>query len=102
MLSLLSGPAQEWGAAEWAGESPACESFEEFSEELAFTFDPAKLKKEAVLQLTRISQGNRSVVEYAVEFRTLAVSCDWKESAQYDVLRWFDWQRVSYPRHLTV
>lgn len=57
------------------------------SEEVTRTFDPAKQKKEAALRLTRISQGNRSVVEYAAEyeFYTLATSCDWNELAQYDM-----------------
>lgn len=45
VLSLLSGPARDWGAAEWARESLICNSFREFSEELTRTFNPAKPRK---------------------------------------------------------
>lgn len=85
VLSLLSGPACEWEAAEWAQESPGCSSFEDFAEELTWTFDPTKPRKDAAFRLTHISQGNKSVAEYAVEFRTLAASNDWNETAQYDM-----------------
>uniref|UniRef100_A0A3Q3RR28 DUF4939 domain-containing protein n=1 Tax=Mastacembelus armatus TaxID=205130 RepID=A0A3Q3RR28_9TELE len=75
ILSLLSDPVREWGVAEMNRDSSICNSLEDFSKELINTFDPAKPRKEATIQLARLTQGDRPVSEYAVEFRTLATTC---------------------------
>uniref|UniRef100_A0A7N8WLZ3 Retrotransposon gag domain-containing protein n=1 Tax=Mastacembelus armatus TaxID=205130 RepID=A0A7N8WLZ3_9TELE len=85
ILSLLSGPAREWGAAEMDRNSSICGSLADFSKELINTFDPAKPQKEAAIRLARLTQGRRTVSEYAVEFRTLAAICDWNKSAWRDM-----------------
>ena len=60
-------------------------SFNNFSEELAWTFAPAKLRKEAAQQLSRFSQGNRSVAKNATEFHTMVAARGWNETALFDM-----------------
>lgn len=61
VVSLLSGPARQWGAVEWSRQSSVCSTYKRFSEEPIRTFDPAKPEKEAAMQLAYLTQGNRSV-----------------------------------------
>ncbi|KAK3573122.1 hypothetical protein QTP86_014137, partial [Hemibagrus guttatus] len=42
VMSLLSGPAHEWGIAEWNSDSAAFSSFDNFALELQRAFDPTK------------------------------------------------------------
>ncbi|KAK3506661.1 hypothetical protein QTP70_013162 [Hemibagrus guttatus] len=86
VMSLLSGPAQEWGIAEWNSDSAACSSFDIFAVELQRTFDPTKPRSEAAHKLARLQQGNRSVLNYSIEFRTLASSCKWDSQALIDMI----------------
>lgn len=81
MVSLLSGPARQWGTVEWSRKSPVCSSYKHFAKDLLLTFDPARPKKESALRLAEVKQGSRSVSQYSIEFRTLAADSDWNDSA---------------------
>lgn len=52
--------------------------------ELYRVFDPLQPKKEASCKLPLLSQGNRSVDQYAVEFRTIAADSSCNDAALYD------------------
>ncbi len=42
-------------------------------------------RREAARVLAELKQGERSVSEYSIEFRTLAVECRWNDEAQWDM-----------------
>ncbi|KAL0185787.1 hypothetical protein M9458_017457, partial [Cirrhinus mrigala] len=72
VLTLLSGRAALWGTAVWENQHPCCSSFLALSEEMKRVFDRAVVGREAARMLTDLRQGNRSVSDYSIEFRTLA------------------------------
>lgn len=80
-ISLLSGKARLWGAAQWERQTEACSSFKKLSEELQRVFDPIRSADEHSYQLLSLTQGCRPVMEYAIEFRTIATDCGWNDSA---------------------
>uniref|UniRef100_A0A3B3BDH1 CCHC-type domain-containing protein n=1 Tax=Oryzias melastigma TaxID=30732 RepID=A0A3B3BDH1_ORYME len=84
-ILFLTGKAGRWGTAEWGRRSQVCSSFKHFSDALRQVFDPVTPEIEAGLNLPRLSQNNRSVDDYAIEFRTLAADCSWGERALTDV-----------------
>lgn len=47
-------------------------------------FDRLKLGREAVREMLLLHQGNQSVSDYAIQFRTLATSTEWNTEALYD------------------
>nr|XP_055049687.1 uncharacterized protein LOC129435395 isoform X2 [Misgurnus anguillicaudatus] len=83
-LSLLTGKAAVWGTAVWENKDICCSSFSLLSEEMKRVFDRSVVGKEAARLLTELRQGERSVSDYAIEFRTLAAECRWNEEAQWD------------------
>ncbi|KAK3531678.1 hypothetical protein QTP70_025910, partial [Hemibagrus guttatus] len=82
---LLSGLAHEWGMAEWNSDSADCSSFDNFAVELQRAFDPAKPHSEAAHKLAKLQQDKRSVLNYSIEFRTLASSSKWDSQALTDM-----------------
>lgn len=84
-LSFLTGRAKRWGLAEWSRGAHHCHTFRAFSAQLLTVFNPSTPHRAAASQLLRLSQGSRSVSDYAVEFRTLAASTRWPEDALVDV-----------------
>uniref|UniRef100_A0A9J8C3D9 Retrotransposon gag domain-containing protein n=1 Tax=Cyprinus carpio carpio TaxID=630221 RepID=A0A9J8C3D9_CYPCA len=85
VLTLLSGRAALWGTAVWENRDPCCASFHSLSEEMKRVFDRAAAGKEAARELTELKQGNLSVADYSIRFRTLAAACKWNEEAQWDM-----------------
>lgn len=85
ILTLLSGKAALWGTAVWANQDPCCTSFQTLSEEMRRVFDRAVAGREAARLLADLRQGDRSVSEYSIQFRTLAAECQWNEEAQWDM-----------------
>lgn len=81
VLTLLTGRARDWGTSVWESRSPCCASFDELRLEMMRLFDRSARGQEAADQLARLRQGSRSVTEYAIQFKTLAASCDWNEGA---------------------
>ncbi|KAL0148819.1 hypothetical protein M9458_055828, partial [Cirrhinus mrigala] len=85
VLTLLSGRAAQWGTAVWENQHPCCASFQLLSEEMRRVFDRAILGREAASVLEDLRQGDRTVSDYSIEFRTLAAECKWNEAAQWDM-----------------
>ncbi|KAI2664272.1 Transposon Tf2-9 polyprotein [Labeo rohita] len=81
VISLLSGRARDWGAAVWEMEAVFCEHFSLFKEEMIKVFDRSVFGQEASRLLSSLRQGKRSAADYAIEFRTLAATCEWNEPA---------------------
>ena len=48
-------------------------------------FDRAVTGREAARVLAELRQGDRSVSDYSIEFRTLAAECRWNDEAQWDM-----------------
>ncbi|KAI3363775.1 hypothetical protein L3Q82_001206 [Scortum barcoo] len=59
-------------------------SFQAFATELRKVFSKPRLGPDATGGLLNISQGNRTVQDYAIEFRTKARLSDWNEPARCD------------------
>ncbi len=81
VLSLLTGRAREWGTSAWEAQTPCCGSFKLFKEEMIKIFDRSVIGREASCLLAVLHQGRRSVADFAIEFRTLATTCEWNEPA---------------------
>ncbi len=85
VLTLLSGKAALWGTAVWENHHSCCSSFRALSEEMKRVFDRAVVGREAARRLADLCQGERSVSDFSIEFRTLAAECKWNEEAQWDM-----------------
>ncbi|KAI2668743.1 Transposon Ty3-I Gag-Pol polyprotein [Labeo rohita] len=85
VLTLLTGRAALWGTAVWENQDPCCASFSTLSAEMKRVFDRAASGREAARTLMDLRQGERSVSDYSIEFRTLAAECQWNEEAQWDM-----------------
>ena len=84
MISHLSGRAEAWATAEWARNSPVCDSVDTFKEKLSKIFNQSTPGREAARALMGLRQGRRRVSDYVVEFRTLAVDSGWNNSSLCD------------------
>ena len=84
IITLLTGKAREWGTALWDSDDPICASYNDFTKEMKEVFDRAVSGRDAARQLLQLKQGSRSVFDYAIDFRTLAASCGWGDTALYD------------------
>ncbi len=85
VITLLSGRAARWGTTVWEQKLPCCTSFRSFSEEIRKVFDRAASGSEAARFLAELRQGDRSVTDFSIEFRTLAAECRWNSEAQWDM-----------------
>ncbi len=85
VLTLLTGKAALWGTAVWERQDHCCTSFQTLADEMKRVFDRASSGREAARILAELRQGERSVSDYSIEFRTLAVECQWNEEAQWDM-----------------
>ncbi len=85
VLTLLSGKAALWGTAVWENCHPCCSSFRSLSQEMRRVFDRALVGCEAARMLADLRQGEQSVSDYSIQFRTLAAECEWNERAQWDM-----------------
>ncbi|KAL0186755.1 hypothetical protein M9458_018425, partial [Cirrhinus mrigala] len=85
VLTLLTGRAALWGTAVWENQDPCCASFSTLLAEMKRVFDRAASGREAARTLMDLRQGERSVSDYSIEFRTLAAECQWNEEAQWDM-----------------
>ncbi|XP_073693997.1 uncharacterized protein [Garra rufa] len=72
VLTLLSGRAALWGTAVWENQDPCCSSFTTLADEMKRVFDRAVTGREAARVLADLKQGERSVSDYSIDFRTLA------------------------------
>lgn len=85
MISHLAGRARAWATAEWGRGSPLCSSLQDFKAALRRTFDPVSTEREKARELSGLRQGQESVCDYTIRFRTLAAESGWKAVALYDV-----------------
>lgn len=81
VISLLAGRAREWATSVWAAKAACCMEFSSFKAEFVKIFDRSALGKEASRLLAALRQGRRSVADFAIEFRTLAASSEWNDTA---------------------
>ncbi len=85
VLMLLSGKAALWRPEVWENCHPCCSSFRSLSQEMRRVFDRALVGREAARMLADLRQGEQSVSDYSIQFRTLAAECEWNERAQWDM-----------------
>ncbi|KAL7825225.1 hypothetical protein AOLI_G00324320 [Acnodon oligacanthus] len=79
VISRLTDRALEWATASWASLHQL--TYDQFVREFKLVFDHLYEGKVSGEPLLRLRQGTRSVVDYALEFRTLAASSGWNEAA---------------------
>ena len=83
-INHLTGRARRWGTAEWERQTAACSSFQAFTTELRKVFGIASLGPDVTGSLMSMSQGEQTVVHYAIEFRIRARQSCWNEAACCD------------------
>ena len=84
-INHLTGRARLWGTAEWERGTPACVSFQAFSEELRKVFGPVSRGPDVTGGgLMSQRQRDRTVSDYAIDFRTRARLSNWNTAAQCD------------------
>lgn len=83
-MSHLTGRAAAWATAEWSRESNACQTLSMFTDTMHQVFDHSSPAREATRALMQIKQRNQRVIDYAIEFRTLAADSGWNTPALID------------------
>lgn len=83
-LTRLGGHAKDWAIAEFTQQAECVSTFDKLAEELTLMFNPAALRRITASRWFHLSQGRRSVLEYALEFRTLAARLKYPEVVQCD------------------
>ncbi len=84
MISYMSGRAKAWAMAEWDRCSAICNSLPLFVKTFTQIFQTVAPGREAAKALVAMRQGKRSVMDYAIEFRTLAADSGWNQPALVD------------------
>eukprot|EP00064_Thunnus_orientalis_P017544 superscaffoldBa00003762_g17628 len=84
VINHLTGRARLWGTAEWERRSPACASFDLFATELRKVFGLDTCGPEAIGGLIGLKQGERTVADYSIDFRTRASRSKWNYLALCD------------------
>ena len=85
VVSCLTEKALEWATASWAHLHRM--SYAQFIKELKLVFDHPYEGKISGELLAQLRQGDRTVVDYSLEFRTLAASSGWNEAALLVIFR---------------
>ncbi|KAI3375986.1 hypothetical protein L3Q82_016516, partial [Scortum barcoo] len=81
MISHLSGRAAAWATAEWARGAAICRDKHQFTHVLTHLFDHSCSSQEASKAMFELRQKSRRVMDYAIEFRTLATDSGWNSPA---------------------
>uniref|UniRef100_A0A672YNH1 ribonuclease H n=1 Tax=Sphaeramia orbicularis TaxID=375764 RepID=A0A672YNH1_9TELE len=87
IISHLTGRAAEWATSEWDRGSASCQSTEAFFAALRRVFDHVAPSREAVRKLENLRQGDLSVGEYSILFRSAADNTGWNDAALRDAFR---------------
>ena len=87
IVSLLSGRALQWAIAALENEPQLSSDYSRFVSEFRLVFDHPAEGPDAAARLHSISQGSRSVADYAVEFRILATESRWGQEALLSAFR---------------
>ena len=102
VIGNQTGRALLLGTAEWERRTPACGSFQAFSEELRKVFGLGASGSDAARDLLSLRQGNQSVADFSIDFWTRARRSDWNSAALRDAFLlgladYFKDELVSYP-----
>uniref|UniRef100_A0A8C5M842 Retrotransposon gag domain-containing protein n=1 Tax=Leptobrachium leishanense TaxID=445787 RepID=A0A8C5M842_9ANUR len=81
IINHPTGRALTWANPLWEAEKPIVLNYKEFIAELKRTFNPTRKAKVAGKSVFRIRQGNRTVSDYAIEFKTLVSDVTWTNEA---------------------
>ncbi len=81
LISLRAGRALLWARAIWNSQSSLINSFDSFSAHFREVFGLSTGSLSIADQHIRLWQGTSSVSMYTLQFRTLAASCGWNETA---------------------
>lgn len=84
IILSLSGRAKAWATAEWTRRSAICNSLPLLIDTVKQIFQSVTPGQEAAKALGALRQGKRSVLGYAIEFRTLAAESGWNQPALVD------------------
>ncbi len=84
IISHLSGRALDWATAEWNRRTETCNSLRLFTKTFSQIFQTVSPGREAARKLVALHQNRRRVMDYAIEFRTLAAESGWNEAALSD------------------
>ena len=87
VISLLSGRALQWAVATLSKTPSIASDFTAFISEFRLVFDHPTEGTDAASRLHSLTQGSRSVADYAVEFRILAAESRWDELALLSAFR---------------
>lgn len=87
MVSHLTGRADAWATAEWSTDSNICQSLTLFRETMSRIFDHSLPAGEASRALMQLKQRHRQVVDYAIEFCTVAADSGWNSLALIEKAR---------------
>ena len=79
IIALLSDRAVLWATALVEKNSQICNSLDVFTRNLRQVFDHPVSGREAARRLLDLRQGPQTVVDYAIQFRTLAEETGWEE-----------------------
>ena len=81
LISLLTGRALHWAVATLEKDSYLSSRYDQFIQEFRLVFDHPLDGADSASKLLTITQGSRSVADYAVEFRILAAESRWDDAA---------------------
>lgn len=85
IITLLTDKALAWATAIWQRQGPECSDVKLFTDNMLKVFDQTAVGQEAAKRLLRLEQGNSSVSDYAITFRTLAAESGWNQTALISV-----------------
>ena len=87
IVSLLSGRALDWAVATFNHDARFASEYSRFISEFRLVFDHPPDGSDSAARLHSLNQGNRSVAEFAVEFRILAARSLWDDAALSSAFR---------------
>ncbi|KAI5606732.1 hypothetical protein C0J50_7543 [Silurus asotus] len=86
-ISLLSGKALAWAQSLWDAAGPVVNAYAPFTAHFLEVFSAASGVLTTADQLLSLHQGDDTITDYSLCFRTLAASSGWNESALLGVYR---------------
>ena len=87
IVSLMSGRALDWAVASFNNDARFASDYDFFISEFRLVFDHPPDGLDSATRLHSLSQGTRSVAEFAVEFRILAARSRWGDEALRSAFR---------------
>ncbi len=86
-IALLIGCILQWVESLWNSDSPVMHTLVAFTTHFREVFGQANSELSVQDRLFSLSQGKTSVWDYSIQFRTLAVSSGWNETALITAFR---------------